>query len=133
MTGCSKLYWIYSWMEFILKCHFSIYYSVRSNSDDKQIPFRECLTSQSPRQYRHKFRPWVISNINIIWLIWKNVVPQFLWLSYKCDWLSIRNKMQLTRSLYDIRFKSYGSISVFHVFGDLDLDLWHIPILQIFL
>ena len=34
----------------------------------------------SPRQYRHKFRPWAISNINIIWLIWKNVVPQFLWL-----------------------------------------------------
>ena len=30
--------------------------------------------------------------------------------------LSIRNKMQPTRSLYDIRFKSYGAISAFHVF-----------------
>ena len=75
-----------------------------------------------------QFRPWAMSNINIIWLILKNVVP--LW--YKMR-LSIRNKMQPTRSLYDIRFKSYDSISAFHVFGDPDLDLWHIPILQIFL
>ena len=28
-----------------------------------------------------------------------------------------------TRSLYDFRFKSYGSNSGFGVFGDLDLDL----------
>ena len=36
---------------------------VCSNSADKQIPFRECLNSQSPRQDRHKFRPWAMSNI----------------------------------------------------------------------
>ena len=28
-----------------------------------------------------------------------------------------------TRSLYDFRFRSYGSNSGFRVFGDLDLDL----------
>ena len=35
-----------------------------------------------------------------------------------------RNILKLTRSLYDFRFKSYGSNSGFRVFGDLDLDLW---------
>ena len=40
---------------------------------------------------------------------------------------SIRNKMQPTRSLYDIRFKSYGAISAFHVFW----WPWHIPVLPI--
>ena len=34
-----------------------------------------------------------------------------------------RNILKLTRSLYDFRFKSYGSNSGFRVFGDLDLDL----------
>ena len=29
-----------------------------------------------------------------------------------------------TKSLYDFRFKSYGSNSGFRVFSDLDLDLW---------
>ena len=36
--------------------------------------------------------------------------------------------MKPSKSLYNIRFKSYGSNSDFHVFGDLDLDLWHIPV-----
>ena len=34
-----------------------------------------------------------------------------------------RNILKPTRSLYDFRFKSYGSNSGFRVFGDLDLDL----------
>ena len=34
-----------------------------------------------------------------------------------------RNILKPTRSLYDFRFRSYGSNSVFRVFGDLDLDL----------
>ena len=34
-----------------------------------------------------------------------------------------RNIVKPTRSLYDVRFKSYGSNSGFRVFGDLDLDL----------
>ena len=33
------------------------------------------------------------------------------------------NILKSTRSLYDFRFKSYGSNSGFRVFGDLDLDL----------
>ena len=36
-----------------------------------------------------------------------------------------RNILKPTRSLYDFRFRSYGSNSGFRVFGDLDLDLWH--------
>ena len=35
-----------------------------------------------------------------------------------------RNILKPTRSLYDFRFRSYGSHSGFRVFGDLDLDLW---------
>ena len=42
-----------------------------------------------------------------------------------------RNILKLTRSLYDFRFKSYGSNSGFRVFGDLDLDLW--PMFYFFL
>ena len=40
-------------------------------------------------------------------------------------WICIltMNILKLTRSLYDFRFKSYGSNSGFRVFGDLDLDL----------
>ena len=34
-----------------------------------------------------------------------------------------RNILKPTRSLYDFRFRSYGSNSGFRVFGDLDLDL----------
>ena len=37
-----------------------------------------------------------------------------------------RNILKPTRSLYDFRFRSYGSNSGFRVFGDLDLDLWHV-------
>ena len=36
---------------------------------------------------------------------------------------SDRNILKPTKSLYDFRFKSYGSNSGFRVFGDLDLDL----------
>ena len=36
---------------------------------------------------------------------------------------SDRNIVKSTRSLYDFRFKSYGSNSGFRVFGHLDLDL----------
>ena len=36
----------------------------------------------------------------------------------------IRNIVKPARSLYDFRFKSYGSNSDFRIFGDLDLDLW---------
>ena len=36
-----------------------------------------------------------------------------------------RNILKPTRSLYDFRFRSYGSNSGFRVFGDLELDLWH--------
>ena len=34
--------------------------------------------------------------------------------------------MQLTRSLCDFRFKSYGQLCDFHKSGDLDLDLYPI-------
>ena len=37
--------------------------------------------------------------------------------------LSTENILQPTRSLYDVWCKSYGSLCVFHVWGDLDLDL----------
>ena len=84
-----------------------------SNSADKQIPFRECLNSQSPRQYRHKFRSWAMSNINI------DLLGATIFVTRSQMRLSIKNRMQSTRSLYDIRFKSYGSIGGFHVFGDL--------------
>ena len=103
-------------MEFIFKCHFSRYYSVCINSADKQIPFRECLNSQSPRQYRHKFRPLAMSNINIIGLILKNVVPRRKLAHETISSCHIGFKGFLKASLYDIRFKSYGSISAFHVF-----------------
>ena len=36
-----------------------------------------------------------------------------------------RNILKPTRSLYNFRFRSYGSNIGFRVFGDLDLDLWH--------
>ena len=35
--------------------------------------------------------------------------------------LSTENILQPTRSLYDVWLKSYGSLCVFHVWGDLDL------------
>ena len=37
--------------------------------------------------------------------------------------ISTENILQPTRSLYDVWFKSYGSLCVFHVWGDIDLDL----------
>ena len=37
--------------------------------------------------------------------------------------LSTENILQPTRSLYDVWSKRYGSLCVFHVWGDLDLDL----------
>ena len=37
--------------------------------------------------------------------------------------LSTENILQPTRSHYDVWWKSYGSLCVFHVWGDLDLDL----------
>ena len=48
---------------FLNGIHIKVPQSVCSNSADKQIPFRECLNSQSPRQYKHTFRPWAMSNI----------------------------------------------------------------------
>ena len=39
--------------------------------------------------------------------------------------ISIRNSLKPTRSLYDFRFKSYGSNCGFHDFGDLNLDICH--------
>ena len=38
----------------------------------------------------------------------------------------IRNVMQLSRSLCDFRFKSYGPLCDFHKSGDLDLDFYPI-------
>ena len=137
----SKWYYIYSWTEFILNCHFSRY---------------ECPISQSPRQYRH------CQTLMVFDFLWRILCSMF------CDLcgtqyttllnlvligprltilqntsfmttsdnmlqmrLAIRNNIPPTRSLYDIRFKSNGSISQFHVCDDLDLDRW--PILMIFL
>ena len=54
-----------------------------------------------------------------IWFIWRHVTILLI------DILT-RNILKPTRSLYDFRFKSYGSNSGFRVFGDLDLDLWPI-------
>ena len=36
---------------------------------------------------------------------------------------SIKNHLKPTRSLYDFRFKSYGSNCGLHDFGDIDLDI----------
>ena len=37
----------------------------------------------------------------------------------------ISNTLNPTRSLYDFRFKRYGSNSGINVFDGIDLDLWH--------
>ena len=48
------------------------------------------------------------------------------WRRHFSIYILTRNILKPTRSLYDFRFKSYGSNSDFRVFGDLDLDLWPI-------
>ena len=63
-----------------------------------------------------------------IWFIWRHVTQKRYVMRHRNSTLLIgiltRNILQPTRSLYDFRFKSYGSNGSFRVFGDLDLDLW---------
>ena len=63
-----------------------------------------------------------------IWFIWRHVTQKRYVMRHGDSTLLIdiltRNILKPTRSLYDFRFKSYGSNSGFRVFGDLDLDLW---------
>ena len=65
-----------------------------------------------------------------IWFIWRHVTQKRYVMRHGDSTLLIdiltRNILKPTRSLYDFRFKSYGSNSGFRVFGDLDLDLWPI-------
>ena len=67
----------------------------------------------------------------------KNVTSYVVGGSVFSKRLSTENILQPTRSLYDVILKSYGSLCVFHVWGDLDLRpfkviicVWgqHIPI-----
>ena len=55
-----------------------------------------------------------------------NVCTNFEINRYKIDEFrkhaKLGNILKSTKSLYDFRFKSYGSNSGFHVFGDLGLD-----------
>ena len=53
----------------------------------------------------------------------KNVTSYVIGGSVLPKRLSTENILQPTRSLYDVWLKSYGSLCVFHVWGDLDLDL----------
>ena len=65
-----------------------------------------------------------------IWFIWRHVTQKLYVMRHGDSTLLIdiltRNILKPTISLYDFRFKSYGSNSGFRVFGDLDLDLWPI-------
>ena len=60
-----------------------------------------------------------------IWFIWRHVTQKRYVMRHGDSTLLIgivtRNILKQTRSLYDFRFKSYGSNSGFRVFGDLDL------------
>ena len=64
----------------------------------------------------------------IVYFIWRHVTQKRYVVRHGDSTLLIgiltRNILKPTKSLYDFRLKSYGSNSGFHVFGDLDLDLW---------
>ena len=53
----------------------------------------------------------------------RNSEKNQLSLTSRDEAVSTENILQPTRSLYDVWFKNYGSLCVFHVWGDLDLDL----------
>ena len=63
-----------------------------------------------------------------IWFIWRHVTQKRYVMRHgdydTSDRYFDKEILKPTRSLYDFRFKSYGSNSGFRVFGDLDLDLW---------
>ena len=42
-------------------------------------------------------------------------------------WMEITGRQipEVSTTLYDFRFKRYGSNSGFNVFDDIDLDIWH--------
>ena len=66
--------------------------------------------------------------LRFIWFIWRHVTQKRYVMRHGDSILLIDiltgNNLKPTRSLYDFRFKSYGSNSGFRVFGDLDLDLY---------
>ena len=70
-------------------------------------------------------KPWW--ELMMPWWEWKK--STFFDVTWRKTWLrtstglSTENILQPTRSLYDVWCKSYGSLCVFHVWGDLDLDL----------
>ena len=58
-----------------------------------------------------------------IWFIWRHVTQKrYVGTATLLIGILTRNILKPTRSLYDFRFKSYGSNSGFRVF--LDLDIW---------
>ena len=64
-----------------------------------------------------------------IWFIWRHVTQKRYVMRHgdydtSDRYFDKEHFENQTRSLYDFRFKSYGSNSGFRVFGDLDLDLW---------
>ena len=84
--------------------------------------------------------PWVWP---LTLTIWRNIFFPKIYDFFKVTWRknvtsyvktedrlqkrnSIRNVMQLTRSLYHFRFKRYGPLCDFHKSGDLDLDFYPI-------
>ena len=78
---------------------------------------RECLINVCTDFEINRFR------IDVMWR--KNATSCVMGTATLLIDILTRNILKPTRSLYDFRFRSYGSNSGFRVFGDLDLDLWH--------
>ena len=130
MTRCSKLYWIYSWMEFILKCHFSRYYSVCSNSADKQNTIQrmsELAVLVSTRIYFDLGRCQTLILFDFFEECCATISVTVTNATFNKE-QNATNPKSLRHPVQKLRLNQ-----CIHVFGDLDLDLWHIPILQIFL
>ena len=86
-------------------------------------PINACKNVEINRYKIDDFR----KHAKIVWFIWRHGTQID---ASRLIGMSIRNILQPTWSLYDFRFKRYGSNNGFHVFGYLDLDLW--PILYLF-
>ena len=91
-------------------------------------PINVCTDFEINRYKIDEVRTYAKSRF--IWFIWRhvtqNVTSCFMGITTLLIDILTRNILKPTRSLYDFRFKSYGSNSGFRVFGDIDLDLWPI-------
>ena len=94
-------------------------------------PINVCTNFEINRYNIDEFRKYA----KIVFFIWRHVTQKRYVVhrtSYGSDalliYISIRNILPSTRSLYDFRFKSYDPRCVFFL-GDIDLDLW--PILYL--